>query len=178
MHQPHACCPAFVGCKPCTIKGFIPSLRVKNIPCVAKPCGLLLDFVANGVATAFYAKLHVLYAVDGPSDNLAVIVNTSGWQEWLLELLLDGSPCVAANTDRLHSRPTPVEGDARANSNTHAAWEWVGKESQDIRAMLRALHGYCMQHRPRGWTALEQTACHLRYALACQEIISSSKHYM
>ena len=88
-----------------------------------------------------------------------------GWQEWLLELLLDGSPCVTP----LPSPPGPAQGHPqspdgipRADSTAHAAWRWAGEECQVIRALLRALHGYCVQQLPHGWTALEQTACHLR----------------
>ena len=32
--------------------------------------------------------------------------------------------------------------------------------------LLKALHGHCLKHEPRGWTQLERTACRLRYA-AC-----------
>ena len=33
-------------------------------------------------------------AVDGPKENRAAIVCEDGWEEWLMELLLDGSPCI------------------------------------------------------------------------------------
>jgi len=62
-------------------------------------------------------------------------------------------------------RPSSPEGDPRSDSATHAAWQWAGDECQLIRALLRALHGFCVQHIPHGWTALEQTACHLRYKI-------------
>jgi len=32
--------------------------------------------------------------VDGLKENRAAIINEEGWEEWLLELLLDGSPCI------------------------------------------------------------------------------------
>ncbi|DBA78126.1 TPA: hypothetical protein ACH3X2_008097 [Trebouxia sp. C0005] len=103
--------------------------------------------------------------VEGPKENLAVITSTPGWQEWLLQLLLDGSPCLAAPPrppSQPQGRPSSPEGAPRSDSATHAAWQWVGDECQLIRALLRALHGFCVQHIPHGWTALEQTACHLR----------------
>ena len=33
-------------------------------------------------------------AVEGPKENRAAIVREEGWEEWLLELVLDGSPCI------------------------------------------------------------------------------------
>lgn len=45
----------------------------------------------------------------------------------------------------------------------HAPWVWVGAEAVVIRSILRALHGHCITELPRGWTALERTACHLRH---------------
>ena len=77
--------------------------------------------------------------------------------------MLDGSPCLTAAAAPGQSRRVSSQGVARADSNTHTAWEWAGQETQALRAMLRALHGYCAQQKSRGWTALEQTACHLRY---------------
>ncbi len=41
---------------------------------------------------------------------------------------------------------------------------WVGAEAVIIRSILRALHGHCITELPRGWTALERTACHLRHS--------------
>lgn len=32
--------------------------------------------------------------MDGLKENRAAIINEEGWEEWLLELLLDGSPCI------------------------------------------------------------------------------------
>ncbi|KAL0021859.1 hypothetical protein WJX77_009077 [Trebouxia sp. C0004] len=103
--------------------------------------------------------------VEGPKENLAVITSTPGWQEWLLQLLLDGSPCLATPPrppSQPQGQPSFPEGALRSDSATHAAWQWAGDECQLIRALLRALHGFCVQHIPHGWTALEQTACHLR----------------
>ena len=108
--------------------------------------------------------------VEGPKENLATITATSGWQEWLLELLLDGSPCIPTTahptdpSDPRQARPSSASSDGvpRADAADHNAWEWTGAEGQVIRAMLRALHGHCVQHQPHGWIALEQTACHLR----------------
>ena len=45
---------------------------------------------------------------------------------------------------------------------THAPWAWAGEEIDHVRALLRALHGYCIQHKARGWTFLERAACNLR----------------
>ena len=50
-----------------------------------------------------------------------------------------------------------------AEEEAHAPWVWVGAEAVVIRGMLRALHGHCITELPRGWTALERTACHLRH---------------
>ena len=36
------------------------------------------------------------HAVEGPRENRAALVACPGWDEWLLELLLDGSPCIPA----------------------------------------------------------------------------------
>ena len=110
-------------------------------------------------------------SVEGPKENLAVITATPGWQEWLLELLLDGSPCLAphpppSSPSPPHRQPRPSsassDGVPRADNAAHSPWEWAGREGQVIRALLRALHGHCVQQQPQGWIALEQTACHLR----------------
>ncbi|KAL3153518.1 hypothetical protein ABBQ38_011849 [Trebouxia sp. C0009 RCD-2024] len=110
--------------------------------------------------------------VEGPKENLAVITATAGWQEWLLELLLDGSPCLSAaptpssSSPPGHRQPRPSsassDGVPRADNAAHSPWEWAGREGQAIRALLRALHGHCVQQQAQGWIALEQTACHLR----------------
>ncbi|KAL3142038.1 hypothetical protein ABBQ32_004670 [Trebouxia sp. C0010 RCD-2024] len=110
--------------------------------------------------------------VEGPKENLAVITATPGWQEWLLELLLDGSPCLSPHPtpssssplDYRHPRPSSASSDGvpRADNAAHSPWEWAGREGQAIRALLRALHGHCVQQQAQGWIALEQTACHLR----------------
>ncbi len=110
-----------------------------------------------------------LCAVEGPKENLAVITSTPGWQERLLELLLDGSPCLTtlpSTPTQVQNRPASAEGIPSSESIAHSPWEWAGPECQLIRALLRALHGHCVQHIPHGWTALEQTACHLRYCRA------------
>ncbi len=41
-----------------------------------------------------HANCSGVAAVDGPKENRAAIINEEGWEEWLLELLLDGSPCI------------------------------------------------------------------------------------
>ncbi|KAK9824084.1 hypothetical protein WJX72_007613 [[Myrmecia] bisecta] len=89
---------------------------------------------------------------EGPAANRAAIVRQLGWEEWLLELLVDGSPCLPAS-------PNPMN---YSEPQAHAAWRWVGQELEFIRAMLRALHGHALQHLPRGWTALYRTAYRLR----------------
>ena len=47
----------------------------------------------------------------------------------------------------------------------HAPWAWAGEEVDHVRALLRALHGHCIQHKARGWTFLERAACNLRWVL-------------
>ena len=120
------------------------------------------------VITRFFpSDMTLCLAVEGPKENLATVTATSGWQEWLLELLLDGSPCLAQTLNhpgQPQSRPHSSDGTPRGEIAAHSAWEWAGAESQLIRAILRALHGHCVQQTPHGWTAIEQTACHLRYA--------------
>jgi hypothetical protein len=59
-----------------------------------------------------------------------------------------------------------ADAAAAAAPAGHVAWVWVGGEAVLIRGMLRALHGHCLAELPRGWTALERTACHLRCARA------------
>ena len=47
-----------------------------------------------------------LSAVDGPKENRAAVISEEGWEEWLLELLLDGSPCILSAEEQvsLHRR--------------------------------------------------------------------------
>jgi hypothetical protein len=40
-------------------------------------------------------------AVDGPKENRAAIICEDGWEEWLLELLLDGSPCIPSGEEQV-----------------------------------------------------------------------------
>ena len=53
---------------------------------------------------------------------------------------------------------------------TPAPWVWVGADAALIRGLFRALNGHCISEVPRGWTALERTACYLRCdAFHCKE---------
>ena len=129
------------------------------------------------------------------------MVSQAGWAEALLELLLDGSPCmasrghahagVAAAADQhvfsgAGAQAAPAAQQSPATSSkglaqqpqgqataaaaaqagqplpAHAPWTWAGEEIDHVRALLRALHGYCIQHKARGWTFLERAACNLR----------------
>ena len=36
----------------------------------------------------------------GPKENRAAIVAEEGWEDWLLELLLVGSPCIPSADER------------------------------------------------------------------------------
>ena len=140
----------------------------------------------------------------GSKENRAAVVSQAGWAEALLELLLDGSPCMAsrAHAHGLHAgaaaaahqhvssgvgaTAAPAAQQAPAGGNkgsaqqpqvqataaaaaqvgqalpVHAPWAWAGEEIDHVRALLRALHGYCIQHKARGWTFLERAACNLR----------------
>ena len=46
-------------------------------------------------------------AVEGPKENRAAIVREEGWEEWLLELLLDGSPCIPGAEEQASLNSTP-----------------------------------------------------------------------
>ena len=60
-------------------------------------------------------KLQSAPAVEGPRQNRAAVVACDGWGDWLLELLLDGSPCLPASqqqqVDLVYAGPTshPLE---------------------------------------------------------------------
>ncbi|KAK9836952.1 hypothetical protein WJX81_002248 [Elliptochloris bilobata] len=74
--------------------------------------------------------------VDGPRENRAAVLAQPGWDEWLLELLLDSSP--------------------------RAAGPWGGPEAVLVRGLLSALYRHALAEAPLGWTCLERAACHLR----------------
>ena len=91
-------------------------------------------------------------AVNGPDENRGAIVSQAGWEEWLLELLLDGAACTAAGRTASPSQPL----------HTHPPWRWQGPELDLIRSMLKSLLSFCVCRVPHGWQALDQTACHVR----------------
>ncbi|KAK9905588.1 hypothetical protein WJX75_002584 [Coccomyxa subellipsoidea] len=135
-----------------------------RMPITAAPVvGILLQLLLGcddaGQRSATLEALHKLI-VEGSRENRAAVVAQEGWEQWLLELLLDGSPCIpcGATTQGTPERLAPGSGDDEG----HAPWVWVGAEAVVIRSILRALHGYCITELPIGWTALERTACHLR----------------
>lgn len=132
-------------------------------PVVGTLLQLLLGCDNAGERVATLEALHRLIA-EGPKENRAAVVALEGWDEWLLELLLDGSPCIPAAAPQ--QRPPPdkagLEQDNTAEKQGHIPWVWVGAEAVLIRGLLRALHGHCVTELPRGWTALERTACRLR----------------
>ena len=75
-------------------------------------------------------------AVEGPKENRAVIVSEEGWEEWLLELLLDGSPCIPSAEDQasldssLRSKPQslarkPCMYDTTAASSCSQYWHTI-----------------------------------------------------
>ena len=47
--------------------------------------------------------------MDGPKENRAAIINEEGWEEWLLELLLDGSPCIPTADEQVSLHHFPLQ---------------------------------------------------------------------
>jgi hypothetical protein len=127
-------------------------------PVVGTLLQLLLGCDDAGERVATLEALHRLI-VEGPKDNRAAVVAQQGWDEWLLELLLDGSPCIPAASQQSQADVLVPSGIANQG---RAPWVWVGAEAVLIRGILRALHKHCVMEVPRGWTALERTACRLR----------------
>lgn len=41
------------------------------------------------------------HAVEGPKGNRAAVAAQQGWEQWLLELLLDGSPCIPSGATQV-----------------------------------------------------------------------------
>ena len=151
----------------------------------------------------------------GSKENRAAVVSQAGWAEALLELLLDGSPCMAsrahahgphasaaaaahqhvssgvvaqaaraaqqapAGSNRGPAHQAKVQGTAAAAAQVgqalpaHAPWAWAGEEIDHVRALLRALHGHCIQHKVRGWTFLERAACNLRWVPADPTVMAA-----
>ena len=42
-------------------------------------------------------------AVEGSRENRAAVVAQEGWEQWLLELLLDGSPCIPCGATQVNA---------------------------------------------------------------------------
>ncbi len=123
--------------------------------------------------------------MEGPEENRAAVTSQPGWDEWLLELLLDGAPCnrpsaeeppspspphspsptasLASSHDSPFASPDPGPGTPMVGSK-RSRWRWHTNEARLVRDLLKALHGHCLKHEPRGWTQLERTACRLRWA--------------
>lgn len=61
-------------------------------------------------------------AVDGPRENRAAVLAQPGWDEWLLDLLLDSSPGMAAgaSTPRTPTYESPRAGAGALGAATHA----------------------------------------------------------
>ena len=74
-------------------------------------------------------------------------------------------------SDRFEWLPWLLQKESELGSGeqgTPAPWIWVGADAALIRGLFRALNGHCISEVPRGWTALERTACYLR----CDALLS------
>lgn len=97
-----------------------------------------------------------LLAVEGPDDNRAALITQLGWEEWLLEPLLDGGVCAAAGRTASPNQPM------QASLGRHLPWRWQGLEMQLLRRMLSTLLVFCVTRVQHGWEALDQAAAHIR----------------
>eukprot|EP00884_Botryococcus_braunii_P012042 jgi/Botrbrau1/20839/Bobra.0156s0064.1 len=88
--------------------------------------------------------------VEGPKEYRAAVVGQQAFEEPLLDLLQDSSPCMARTA---HS-PAEEGGVPEA--------EVQGPEEKAIWGILRALYRHCLAEVPRGWLLLQRGLCRLR----------------
>ena len=89
--------------------------------------------------------------VDGPRENRAAVLAQPGWDEWLLDLLLDSSPSMAASTPRTpaheptkagaHGPGTPIHESAQAAAGAHAAQDLSSRSGSAPAGSPAGAHG-------------------------------------
>lgn len=123
---------------------------------------LLLSAVARSTdAEQRLAALHDIVAALCPDDapprfHISTFVQQPGWQDTVLELLVEGSPCLTPPSGKIKRTgvlPQRLQG---------TDWEWRGPELGAVRTILVALHVHCVRHVQHGWQHVLYTMCTLR----------------
>ena len=94
-----------------------------------------------------------------PIVPLSAFVQVPGWQDTVLQLLVQGSPLLTPPIGKTKGTAALPQ---RFHSVQGGAWEWRGPELGAVRTLLMGLHVHCVRHVQHGWQHVQYTLCTLR----------------
>lgn len=72
-----------------------------------------------------------IFAVEGPKENRQSVIDQSGWEDWLLDLLLDSSPVMQAHAAPLSAQGTGFSTSSQPGRDTGRSLSSVVREPLD-----------------------------------------------